>query len=50
MEPKNALTKQYMKLFEMEGCELEFREDALRAIARKAMSTLPAAIFLRRAA
>jgi ATP-dependent Clp protease ATP-binding subunit ClpX len=36
-EPKNALTKQYATLFEMEGCELEFREDALRAIARRAM-------------
>ncbi|MES9819831.1 MAG: ATP-dependent Clp protease ATP-binding subunit ClpX [Candidatus Thiodiazotropha sp.] len=36
-EPKNALTKQYSRLFEMEGCELEIREDALRAIARKAM-------------
>jgi ATP-dependent Clp protease ATP-binding subunit ClpX len=36
-EPKNALTKQYEKLFEMEGCEIEFREEALRAIARKAM-------------
>jgi len=36
-EPKNALTKQYEKLFEMEGCELELREDALRAIAHKAM-------------
>ncbi len=36
-EPKNALTKQYGRLFEMEGCELEIREDALRAIARKAM-------------
>ncbi len=35
-EPKNALVKQYAKLFQMEGCELEFREDALRAIARKA--------------
>jgi ATP-dependent Clp protease ATP-binding subunit ClpX len=35
-EPKNALTKQYEKLFEMEGCEIEFREDALRAVARKA--------------
>jgi ATP-dependent Clp protease ATP-binding subunit ClpX len=35
-EPKNALTKQYSKLFEMEGCELEFREEAVRAIARKA--------------
>jgi len=36
-EPKNALTKQYEKLFDMEGCEIEFREDALRAVARKAM-------------
>jgi ATP-dependent Clp protease ATP-binding subunit ClpX len=36
-EPKNALTKQYGRLFEMEGCELEIREDALRSIARKAM-------------
>jgi ATP-dependent Clp protease ATP-binding subunit ClpX len=36
-EPKNALTKQYSRLFEMEGCELEIREDALRSIARKAM-------------
>ena len=37
-EPKNALTKQYAKLFEMEGSEIEFREDALRAVARKAMT------------
>ncbi len=36
-EPKNALTKQYAKLFQMEGCELEFRDDALRSVARKAM-------------
>jgi ATP-dependent Clp protease ATP-binding subunit ClpX len=36
-EPKNAITKQYTKLFEMEGSELEFREDALRAVALKAM-------------
>jgi len=35
-EPKNALTKQYQKLFEMEGVELDFREEALRAVARKA--------------
>ncbi len=34
-EPKNAITKQYEKLFEMEDTELEFREDGLRAIARK---------------
>ncbi|MCK5903235.1 MAG: ATP-dependent Clp protease ATP-binding subunit ClpX [Cocleimonas sp.] len=36
-EPKNALTKQYKKLFEMEGAELDFRDDALMAIAEKAM-------------
>ena len=36
-EPKNALTKQYRRLFDMESTELEFREDALRAVARKAM-------------
>jgi ATP-dependent Clp protease ATP-binding subunit ClpX len=36
-EPKNALTKQYQKLFEMEGCELEFRPDALVAIAKQAI-------------
>ncbi|MDE0980875.1 MAG: ATP-dependent Clp protease ATP-binding subunit ClpX [Gammaproteobacteria bacterium] len=35
-EPKNSLTKQYSQLFEMEGVEIQFRDDALRAIARKA--------------
>ncbi|MAD07540.1 MAG: ATP-dependent Clp protease ATP-binding subunit ClpX [Gammaproteobacteria bacterium] len=35
-EPKNSLTKQYTKLFEMEGVEVDFREDALRAVAEKA--------------
>ena len=35
-EPKNALIKQYGKLFSMEGCTLEIREEALRAIAKKA--------------
>ena len=35
-EPKNSLTKQYLKLFEMEGVEIQFRDDALRAIAKKA--------------
>jgi ATP-dependent Clp protease ATP-binding subunit ClpX len=34
--PKNALVKQYAKLFQMEGVQLEIREDALHAIARKA--------------
>ena len=36
-EPKNALTKQFTALFDMEGVELEFRKDALLAIANKAM-------------
>ncbi|RUM54034.1 MAG: ATP-dependent Clp protease ATP-binding subunit ClpX [Methylococcus sp.] len=36
-EPKNALLKQYVRLFEMENSELELREDALQAIAKKAM-------------
>ncbi|QSX34898.1 ATP-dependent protease ATP-binding subunit ClpX [Shewanella avicenniae] len=36
-QPKNAITKQYGALFEMEKVELEFREDALTAIAKKAM-------------
>jgi len=46
-EPKNALTKQYAKLFEMEGTEIEFREEALRAIARKAMARKTGARGLR---
>ncbi|MBS3786417.1 MAG: ATP-dependent Clp protease ATP-binding subunit ClpX, partial [Gammaproteobacteria bacterium] len=36
-EPKNALVKQFQRLFEMEGAELEFRDDALREVARKAI-------------
>ncbi|MFT4591679.1 MAG: ATP-dependent Clp protease ATP-binding subunit ClpX [Gammaproteobacteria bacterium] len=47
VEPKNALTKQYRKLFEMESVELEFREDALRAIAAKAMARKTGARGLR---
>ena len=35
-EPKNALTKQYQKLFGMENCDLQFTESALQSIARKA--------------
>jgi ATP-dependent Clp protease ATP-binding subunit ClpX len=35
-EPRNAITKQYHKLFEMENVELEFRDEALHAVARKA--------------
>ncbi|MDH3915841.1 MAG: ATP-dependent Clp protease ATP-binding subunit ClpX [Chromatiales bacterium] len=47
VEPKNALTKQYRKLFEMEGAELEFREDALRAVAKRAMKRKTGARGLR---
>jgi len=36
-EPRNALVRQYKKLFQMEGCELEFANGSLEAIARKAM-------------
>ena len=46
-EPKNALTKQYSKLFEMEGVEVDFREDGLRAIAEKAMERKTGARGLR---
>jgi len=47
VEPRNALTKQYAKLFEMEGADLEFREDALRAIAKRAMKRKTGARGLR---
>ncbi|WP_427982377.1 ATP-dependent protease ATP-binding subunit ClpX [Agarivorans sp.] len=46
-EPKNALTKQYGALFKLEDVELEFREDALRAIAHKAMERKTGARGLR---
>ena len=46
-EPKNSLTKQYSALFEMEHAELEFREDALQAIAKKAMQRKTGARGLR---
>ena len=46
-EPKNAYTKQYAKLFEMEEVELDFREDALAAIAKKAMERKTGARGLR---
>jgi ATP-dependent Clp protease ATP-binding subunit ClpX len=47
LEPKNALTKQYRKLFEMEGVDLEFRDDALRAVALRAMERKTGARGLR---
>ena len=46
-QPKNAITKQYAKLFEMEDCELEFREEALYAVALKAMERKTGARGLR---
>ncbi|MEK9943155.1 MAG: ATP-dependent Clp protease ATP-binding subunit ClpX, partial [Gammaproteobacteria bacterium] len=46
-EPKNALVKQYQKLFELEGVELEIRDDALRAIARRALARKTGARGLR---
>ncbi|WP_334106389.1 ATP-dependent Clp protease ATP-binding subunit ClpX [Methylobacillus sp.] len=47
VEPKNALTKQYTKLFKMEGVELEFREPALHMIAKKALERKTGARGLR---
>ena len=46
-EPKNALTKQYKALFDMDGVTLDFREDALRAIAKKAIERKTGARGLR---
>lgn len=46
-EPKNALTKQYQRLFAMEGTELEFSEDSLSAIAQKSMQRKTGARGLR---
>jgi ATP-dependent Clp protease ATP-binding subunit ClpX len=46
-EPKNAITKQFKKLFEMEGVELEVRPDALMAIARRALKRKTGARGLR---
>tara|TARA_B100001179_G_scaffold166981_1_gene122958 strand:+ start:1295 stop:2590 length:1296 start_codon:yes stop_codon:yes gene_type:complete len=47
LEPKNALTKQYKKLFNIEGVDLEFRKDALRAVAKLAMKRKTGARGLR---
>jgi ATP-dependent Clp protease ATP-binding subunit ClpX len=47
IEPKNALIKQYQKLFSMEGVELEVRPPALQAIARKALKRKTGARGLR---
>ncbi|MEM1244462.1 MAG: ATP-dependent Clp protease ATP-binding subunit ClpX, partial [Pseudomonadota bacterium] len=47
LQPKNALTKQYQRLFEMEGVQLEFRDTGLQAIADKAMKRKTGARGLR---
>ncbi len=47
IEPKNALTRQFHKLFAMEGVELEFRDPALKAIAKKALARKTGARGLR---
>lgn len=46
-EPRNAITKQYQKMFEMEGAEVEFRDSALKAVSRKAMERKTGARGLR---
>jgi ATP-dependent Clp protease ATP-binding subunit ClpX len=46
-EPKNALTKQYAKLFNMEGVEIEFRPEALRLVAKRSMERKTGARGLR---
>ena len=46
-EPKNSLVKQYTKLFEMEGVDVDFREEALEAVATKAMERKTGARGLR---
>lgn len=46
-EPRNSLTKQYEKLFEMEGVSLDFRDDALKAVAKRALERKTGARGLR---
>ncbi|MEM8491347.1 MAG: ATP-dependent Clp protease ATP-binding subunit ClpX [Pseudomonadota bacterium] len=46
-EPRNSLTKQYSKLFDMEGVEIDFRDDGLNAVAEKAMERKTGARGLR---
>jgi len=46
-EPKNALSRQYMRLFEMDGVDLSFDEDALRAVAQQAIARKTGARGLR---
>lgn len=47
VEPKNALVKQYKKLFEMEDVELDFTDDALTAVAKRAIERKTGARGLR---
>ncbi|MBX6370326.1 MAG: ATP-dependent Clp protease ATP-binding subunit ClpX, partial [Rhodospirillales bacterium] len=46
-KPKNALVKQYQRLFEMEGIRLEFQPDALEAVAKRAIARKTGARGLR---
>ncbi|MBQ1959002.1 MAG: ATP-dependent Clp protease ATP-binding subunit ClpX, partial [Firmicutes bacterium] len=46
-EPKNAILKQYRKLFKIDGVELEIEEDAIRAVAKKAIERKTGARGLR---
>ena len=46
-DPKNSLTKQYAALFEMEGAEIDFRKEALRTVAKKALERRTGARGLR---
>jgi len=46
-EPKNSLTKQYDKLFELDGVELEFQDEALETVARKSLERKTGARGLR---
>ncbi len=46
-EPKNALTKQYQRIFELDGVELEFEDEALRVIAKRAVEQKTGARGLR---
>jgi ATP-dependent Clp protease ATP-binding subunit ClpX len=47
VEPKNAIVKQYQRLFEMEGVKLTFPDEALHAIARRAIERKTGARGLR---
>ena len=47
VKPKNSLTRQYHKLFELDGVELEFEEDALKEVARKSLERKTGARGLR---